>query len=70
MGCLSRPYQFNFSKGYLSQILSGPFLSTLPNFIPEEFLKIFYSHILKQLKSAALLMMWDLLSNEYSKKLT
>ena len=30
MVCLSRPYSFKLFKGYLPQILLGPFLNTLP----------------------------------------
>ena len=34
MFCLSRPYQFKFCKGYLPQILLGPFLNTLSHLRP------------------------------------
>ena len=33
MVCLSRPYNFRFSKGSLPQILLGPFLNTLSHIL-------------------------------------
>ena len=37
MVCLNGPYYFKFFKGYLPQILLGPFFNTLSYLLPDHF---------------------------------